>query len=179
MSTTSEPITITLPRRLLEHPEAVHIRRMRAAIWLYLVLLARLSADTDTIEVDPAALARSMGLPEGMIRSWIGHLRKSGYVRVKRLNGVIRITVIERGRDERVTASRDAAPRFFTLRKLKEALHSRGSDDALEDALAHHPDAAIQRALAGALAVPQEKIKRSRTALFLYLLKHDRHEKTN
>ncbi len=178
MSTTSDSISLTLPRRLLEHPEAVHIRRIRAAIWIYLALRARLPTDTDTIEVDPVALARSMGLPEGMIRSWIGHLRKSGYIRAKRLNGTIRVTVVGRGRRP-VVAALDAEARFFTLRKLKEALHSRGSDDAFQEALGLYPDPAIQRALAGALAVPQEKIKRSRTALFLYLLKHDHHENTN
>ena len=175
MSAHSEQVTIALPRHLLEHAQAVHIRRMRAAIWAYLALLARLPADQNTIEVDPGALANVMGLPEGMMRSWIGHLRKSGYIAVQRLNGTLRITIAGRQHEARP----DPVPRRFTLRKLKDALHSRGSDDGLEEALGLYPDPAIQRALAGALAVPEEKIKRSRTALFLYLLKHDRYEKTN
>ena len=53
---TSDHLTIIFPRRLLEHPRALHIHRMRAAVWLYLALLARLPAGSDTVEVDPAGI---------------------------------------------------------------------------------------------------------------------------
>ena len=72
--TTTRPITIALDRRLLEHPQALHLRRMRAGIWLYLDLLARLPAGAGSIEVEPAAIGRDMGLPEGTVRSSLGHL---------------------------------------------------------------------------------------------------------
>src|SRR6266705_3060804 len=88
-----EPITLNLDRRILEHPRAYHLRRMRAGLWLYLDLLARLPAGTDTFEVEPAAIGRDMGLPEGTVRSWLGHLRKSGYVEAVRLNGKSRVTI--------------------------------------------------------------------------------------
>ena len=39
-----QTITLSLDRRILEHPRAYHLRRMRAGIWLYLDLLARLPA---------------------------------------------------------------------------------------------------------------------------------------
>jgi len=50
------------------------------------------------------------------------------------------------------------------------ALGERREPDAIEDTLAAHSDAVIRRALAGAMATPAEKIRRSRTALFLFLL---------
>lgn len=53
-------------RRLLEHPAAYHLRRMRLALWLYLDLLTRLPAGQDTIEVAPLDVAMDMGLPEGV-----------------------------------------------------------------------------------------------------------------
>src|SRR5207244_7406062 len=87
------PITLQLDRRILEHPRAYHLRRMRAGLWLYLVLLARLPAGADTFEVEPAAIGRDMGLPEGTIRSWLGHLRRSGYLEALRLNGKVRVTI--------------------------------------------------------------------------------------
>ncbi len=58
-----EPITLSLDRRILEHPRAYHLRRMRAGLWLYLDLLARLPAGAEALEVEPAVIGRAMGLP--------------------------------------------------------------------------------------------------------------------
>ena len=165
-----QPITISLDRRILEHPRAYHLRRMRAGIWLYLDLLARLPAGSGTIEVEPAAIGQDMGLPEGTVRSWLGHLRKAGYLDAVRLNGSVRIAM---KRVEAVTETpAPAAPiRFFTAAKIQRALDEPGNDETLQAALSLYPDSMIQRALAGTLAVPESQIRRSRTALFIYLLK--------
>ena len=162
------PITLQLDRRILEHPRAYHLRRMRAGIWLYLDLLARLPASAETLEVEPAVIGRDMGLPEGTVRSWLGHLRRAGYLDAVRLNGTSRITL------RRVV--HESPPivkpiRFFTVPKLQRALGDPGNSEMLQAALALHPDAVIKRALAGTLAVPTSQIRRSRTALFIYLLK--------
>ena len=167
----SQPITLSLDRRILEHPRAYHLRRMRAGIWLYLDLLARLPAGAGTIEVEPAAIGRDMGLPEGTVRSWLGHLRKAGYLDATRLNGKVRVTMKRAASPEPAPAT--AAPtRFFTVERLQRALGEKTEPELFETALSQHPDSTIKRALAGALAVPSEKIRRSRTALFIYLLKH-------
>jgi len=167
------PITLTLDRRLIEHPQAFHLRRMRAGIWLYLDLLARLPAGADSLEVEPGAIGREMGLPEGTVRSWLGHLRKAGYLDAQRLNGHVHVTM------RRVEAPPPApAPprpseptRLFTVGRLQQALGERGDDEPLQAVLNLYPDRVIQRALAGTMAVPSERIRRSRTALFIYLLK--------
>lgn len=176
MSATSEYVTIEIPRHLLEHPRAFHVRRMRAAIWLYLVLLARLPKGSDAVDVDPRETARAMGLPDGTILSWLGHLRKCRYIDARRQDGYLRVRV----KRHPVPARSDAAvaARFFTIAKLEHALQETGHRDILQPALAAHPDPAVKRALAGALAVPASEIRRSRTALFLYLLKRHAHENT-
>ncbi len=171
MSST-QPITLQLDRRILEHPRAYHLRRMRAGLWLYLDLLARLPAGTDTFEVEPAAVGRDMGLPEGTIRSWLGHLRHAGYVDAMRLNGVVRITITKGFVPEPIESP---AERYFTVAKLQRMLKDKLNTDAFEDALRRLPDPVIRRALAGALAPPDDQIRRSRTALFLYLLKSHTH----
>src|SRR5262245_2768700 len=91
--TVLQPISLQLDRRILEHPRAYHLRRMRAGIWLYLDLLAKLPAGSDTFEVEPAVIGEKMGLSEGTIRSWLGHLRKAGYLDAKRLNGSVQIAI--------------------------------------------------------------------------------------
>src|SRR3990170_5563255 len=110
-----QSITLALDRRILEHPRAYHLRRMRAGIWLYLDLLARLPAGTGTIEVEPATIGRDMGLPEGTVRSWLGHLRKAGYLDAVRLNGTLRVSF---PLIEKPTEAVESAPpkeRFFTV----------------------------------------------------------------
>jgi len=169
-------ITITLDQRILEHPEAFHLRRMRAGIWLYLDLLARLPAGADSFEVEPAAIGRDMGLPEGTVRSWLGHLRKAGYLDVRRLNGHVHVAMHRVEAPLPTLAPRPSEPtRLFTVGRLQQALGERGDYEPLQAALNLYPDRVIQRALAGTMAVPAERIRRSRTALFIYLLK--RHAK--
>jgi hypothetical protein len=164
----TESFQITLDRRLLRHPRAYHLRRMRQGLWLYLDLLARLPAGTDTLEVEPAVVAGEMGVEEGFVRSWLGHLSKARYLSTDRLNGVVRV-VIKRGYvPEPVEPPRQ---RLFSVAKLQRALGDTGNDEAFEAVLRDHPDLVIRKALAGTLAVPDAQIRRSRTALFLYLLK--------
>src|SRR5438552_1831401 len=157
-----EPITLTLDRRILEHPRAYHLRRMRAGLWLYLDLLARLPAGADTFEVEPAAIGRDMGLPEGTIRSWLGHLRKAGYLDAVRLNGSVRVTLgTVQSRTPADESSTSQPSRIFTPEQLADALGERGQREALEAALKFYSDEVVRRALAGSLAVPAPKIRRS------------------
>jgi len=164
-------VTLSLDRRILEHPRAYHLRRMRAGLWLYLDLLARLPAGAETFEVEPAAIGRDMGLPEGTVRSWLGHLRKAGYVDAVRLNGHVRVTVKRSEVPAAAVTPAQVPARFFTIAKLQRALGESSDEAALQAALNLHSDELIKRALAGTLAVPETQIRRSRTALFIYLLK--------
>lgn len=166
-----EPISIGLDRTFLEHPRAFHIRRMRSAIWLYLVLIARLPKSAREVAADPAELGRAMGLPEGTIRSWLGHLRKHRYIELRRVGGALVATPKRVSRTAEAPAPEQSA-RYFTAAKLEHALGETGHRKLLEDALGSHLDPVIKRALAGTLAVPASEIRRSRTALFLYLIKH-------
>lgn len=171
--TTSSPITLTLDRRLIAHPQAVHLRRMRAGIWLYLELLARQPTGADSFEVEPASIGLEMGLPEGTVRSWLGHLRKSGYLDAQRLNGHVRVTMrrVEAPTPRSAPTATPDPSRLFSVASLQKALGEAGDEEPLQAALNLYPDRVIQRALARTMAVPAERIRRSRTALFIYLLK--------
>lgn len=168
----SQTLLLTLDRRLLNHPRAFHLRRMRLGLWLYLDLLARLPAGAESIEIDPVRVGEEMGLPEPTIRSWLGHLRAAGYLAAERLNGHIRITIKKGFVPEALEQPKE---RFFTVARLQRMLKDKLNVEAFEAALKLYPDPVIRRALAGALAPPDEQIKRSRTALFLYLLKRHSH----
>jgi hypothetical protein len=140
---------------------------MRLALWLYLDLLTRLPAGTDTLVVDVQQVAMDMGLPEGTIRSWLGHLRRMRYLDLERRNGTVSVRIGRLGLPEPPPAPK---PKFFTVRKLERALGEPDAGKQLEEAV-KYPDDVIKRALAGTLAVPEGQIRKSRTALFIYLLK--------
>ena len=167
-----QTLSLTFDRRILEHPRAYHLRRMRQGIWLYLDLLARLPAGAETIEVEPATVGEEMGVPEASVRSWLGHLRSAGYLAAERLNGKVRVTIKKGFVPETPVSPKE---RFFTVAKLQRMLKDKLNVEAFEAALKLYPDPVIRRALAGALAPPEEQIRRSRTALFLYLLKRHAH----
>ena len=167
MSSTNT-LSLALDRRLLRHPRAYHLRRMRMGLWLYLDLLARLPAGAGTIEIEPAVVAGEMGVEEGFVRSWLGHLHKAGYIEALRLNGKTRISIKRGFIPEPSERPRN---RFFTVAKLQQALGDGANVEAFEAALQDHPDTLIRKALAGTLAVPDNQIRRSRTALFFFLLK--------
>lgn len=172
-------LTISIDRRILEHPRSLHRKRIRGSIWLYLFLLSRLPGGQDTLDLCPENVAQTMGVPEGTVRTWLGQLRKHRYVTARRTNGTVRVRVKgSRWEPAKATQSKasDSPMRFFTTQKLEQALGETGNRDSLEAILADHPDEVIKRALAGAIAVPTEQIRRSRTALFIYLTKH--HAKT-
>jgi hypothetical protein len=166
---------LTFDRRLLRHPRAYHLRRMRQGLWLYLDLLARTEGDAPSTEIDPAVVAGEMGVEEGFVRSWLGHLKKDGYVDAERLNGIIRVAVRRDRVPEPVEPQRH---RFFTAAKLQRALGDSANLETFEFVLRDHPDTIIRQALAGTLAVPETQIRRSRTALFLFLLKRHAHAQT-
>jgi hypothetical protein len=168
----ADTITLAFDRRLLEHPRAYHLRRMRVGIWLYLDLLVRLSSQAGTLVVDPAVVGRDMGLSEGTIRSWLGHLRKGGYVKTQRADGAFRVTLDGR---KIPSAESPRTIKHHTVASLAAALGESGSEIALEAALGLYALRAINQALKTAMSVPQSQIRHSRTALFLYLLKQ--HEK--
>jgi hypothetical protein len=168
----SSTVNLTFERRLLEHPRGYHLRRMRLALWLYLAILARLPAGQESLDVDPVGIGGAMGLPEETVRSWLGHLRKAGYLEAERLNGHVRVRIKKGFVPEPPLVLKE---RFFTVTKLQRMLKDRLNTEAFEAALQAYPDPVIRRALAGALAPPEEQIRRSRTALFLYLLKRHAH----
>lgn len=166
---------LTFDRRLLRHPRAYHLRRMRQGLWLYLDLLARSEGSAGSLEFEPAVVAGEMGVEEGFVRSWLGHLKKAGYLDAERLNGKVRVTL---RRDHVPEPIEPPRRRFFTATKLQRALGDPAKLTTYEAVLRKHPDTVIRKALAGALAVPEAEIRRSRTALFLYLLNRYQHAQT-
>ena len=88
------------------------------------------------------------------------------------MNGKVRVTIKKGFVPEPQVSPKE---RFFTVAKLQRALKDKLNTEAFEAAPKLYSDEAIRKALAGALGPPDDQIRRSRTALFLYLLKRNAH----
>ncbi len=180
----------TLRRGLVADREAKHFRAMKQSLWLYLYLLLAVNRATGTRLLSPGAVAREMGIREETIRSWLGHLRRQGYVRVERVGSHLHVTVKKWGQESvketlhSTPASKKAPengdhtpPRsesLLTPEELARRLGAEPVDEFLTEAVEEVDAATLEDIVAQVERVPEERIRKSRLALFRYLLKRRR-----
>jgi DNA-binding transcriptional ArsR family regulator len=151
---------------------------MRQAVWLYLYLLLAANPETGKRLLSPALIGREMGLSEETVRSWLGHLRGGGYVTLERQGDLVLVTVNKwrRGRAPSTTRLEKPEPAKrqvtagLTPVKLARALGCAPGEPFLAEILAQEPPERIQTALEAVARVPEDRIRKSRLALFRYLL---------
>ncbi len=175
-----------LQRGLVADREAKHFRAMKQSVWLYLYLLLAVNRETGSRLLSPDAVAREMGLREENIRSWLGHLRRQGYVRVER-EGAHFLVTVKKWRQESVKeplhsprppkkALEDASNTSSQLKsrrdvnELARRLGADPTDGFLTEAAKEVDRATLEEVLATVDRVPEERIRKSRLALFRYLL---------
>jgi len=192
---------------LIADPKAKHYCRMKQAVWLYLYFIAFSNLKTGKLTGRLSDIARDMGLPEESLCSWLGHLRKWHYVMAEKQGDevVFKITKWKNIATELETAVSPQKEKLKknTGRRIEPIQTASGEERKVYDisGLAHeialaleepdnqlyfeelcrrYPAHIIQRSLEEARAVPAEKIKKSRGALFAYLVKkHAREEQSS
>ncbi len=159
---------------LVRDPEAKHVRRMRQAVWLFLFLIVSVNRQTGRRLISPVVVAQEMGLPEATVRSWLGHLRKAGYLSTQRQGRLVRVKIVRWPRiavaDAVTGDSGPAAGHAAEAHRLAEALGGNPDDPMWADVLRDHAPDEIERARKRALAVPAQEVRKSRVALFRYFL---------
>lgn len=169
--------TAPIRRGLVADPKAAHYRRMRQAVWLYLYLLLAANPETGRRLLALPLVAQDMGFSEGTVRSWLGHLRKAGYVRVERIAGNTRVTLHRwrtpkpvSGAGEPRTGRRRSEPQL-TAKRLAERLGAAPDDPFFAGIVSSASQDALREVLEEVLAVPATRIRKSRAALFRYLIR--------
>jgi DNA-binding transcriptional ArsR family regulator len=174
--------TAPVRRGLVVDPEAKHIHAMKQAVWLYLYLVTAANPRTGVRIVDPAAVAEQMGLADATVRSWLGHLRKAGYVRVEREGRHLRVTLrrwrpigVKSTRQSRRAAtaglkSSGKAQAPLDGKTLAKRLGGDPLDPFWERTAASVDPEALTQIVEKVLAIPPERIRKSREALFRYLI---------
>lgn len=170
--------TILLRRGLVVDAEARHYRAMRQAIWLYLYLLLAVNPMTGTRLLSPAQVAVQMGLNEDTIRSWLGRLRKAGYLKVERQGDYLRVEMkrwhtpaVPEPIEVAAPAKEPIKPRGgMTAEMLARRLGEEPGDPFWGHAVETWGEPTIRRVLDEVDRVPAERIRKSRAALFRYLI---------
>lgn len=183
---------------LVADPKAKHYHRMKQAVWLYLYFIAFSNLKTGKLTGRLSDIARDMGLPEETLRSWLGHLRKWYYVMAEK-QGDEALFKISRWKNIATELETTVSPQKEKLKRntgrriepiqtdsgeerkvhdvsglaheIALALEEPDSQTYFEEMCRRYPDRIIQKSLEKARAVPMEKIKKSRGALFAYLVK--------
>lgn len=189
---------------LIADPKAKHYYCMQQAVWLYLYFIAFSNVRTGKLTARLSEIAHDMGLPEETLRSWLGHLRKWHYVMAEKQGDeiVFKITKWKNIATEleatpippRENIKKKAGRRICPIKtdseeehqvhdvtslayEIASALEEPTNQPYFEEMCRRYPDHIIQRSLVEAQAFPAEKIKKSRGALFAYLVKKYAHEK--
>ena len=176
--------------------DAKHYRKMGQAIWLYLYLIANANFKTGILTSQFNDIASEMGLPEATVRSWLGHLTKRHYVSVRRERGEVVFKIakwktfplepaetLATGQVRKSSKLRKL-PSFFSSNKVlteseAQKLAQYIANDFKETKNLHfilavcrqHSTKIIKEAFTKVSAMPAERIRKSRSALFIYLTK--------
>lgn len=169
--------SVLLRRGLVADASAKHLRRMKQSVWLYLYLLLAANRERGRRLLDPVRVATEMGISEATARSWLGHLRQAGYVTIRREGEHLEVTVtrwrtVERsGQEAPIPASSGpAGVDRRSVEALARALGADPDDPFLAQAVRETDPKLLEQVLEATLRVPAIKIKKSRVALFRYLL---------
>jgi hypothetical protein len=181
---------------LAADPQAKHYRLMKQAVWLYLYLIGFSNIKTGKLTARLSDIAKDMGIREETLRSWLGHLRKGNYIAVekqgdqllfkitkwKNISSKLEIdkwlqTNIQKSKGRRSANDDDPKPEQKVsntsklARQIAKDLDSHEGLAYFEKLCSNYPQKIILQSLKEAKAIPAEKIKKSRSALFVYLVK--------
>lgn len=190
-------------RGLIIDPQAKHFLRMKQAIWLYLYLIVAANQKTGKLISSLSAISSENGIREETLQSWLGHLKKHGYVVIEKQGDLIlfRLTKwsmvsklvdswnsqVEVKEKKTIKPQRSAKTKGDeSTNDEKGVLKTEAEEQATriakefndEDNVEYYrslcrdyPEKIIKKALDTVQCVPDNKIKKSRGALFTYLVK--------
>lgn len=169
---------ITLPTKFIVDGNGENRKKLGQAVWAYLFLHAAVGSSTGERLVNPAEMGEVIGVGEETVRTWLGQLRKAGFVNTSREGRHIwvRLANWERAENPRMAQGRYdveadvALPPDFTKR-LAKGLGEPEASPEVREIVEQYPRSLIESALAHVVAVPQHRIRKSRLALLVYLLK--------
>jgi len=175
----NDPVIIKL-QELLFHPQANHYGKLSQAFWLYVYLLICAHPASGRLIISSEKVAAQLNVKSSTIQSWLGHLKKQRYLtaRHQALTWVVTITgwpvdlkenspalIPDEGFDE------DEPNDEITPKLLHQRLGNGVGSHYYDMLVERYPQDILKRALSDVELVPVSRIKKSKGALFTYLVK--------
>lgn len=179
---------------LVGDPNAKHYHRIKQAIWLYLFFIAYSNLKTGKMIVSLTDISEQMGIREETVRSWLGHLKKWNYVTSKKQGGEFIFKIAKWNNildDQGIAVSNpekenpkgrfsrknnailrvEKAPPSELGKTIAEELKANESVSYFEHLCNLYPKDIVLKSFKETIAIPVNKIKKTRIALFVYLVK--------
>lgn len=163
-------------RGLVADPDAKHYFRMKNAIWLYLYLALSVNPRTGKLLSKLDFISSQMGIAKETLQTWLGHLKRWGYVSVEK-QGESLLFKLSRWREP--TEPNPKQEIETKENPLASEIARTFQDEENQGYYAwvceNYPENLVKRAFEQVKMMPNDKIKKSRGALFTYLVKKKAH----
>lgn len=172
----NKSIHIILKRYVLSGNE--HYSRLKQGLWLYLFLLISAHPVTGKLVVNPDKISSVVGLSVETIHSNLGHLKKQGYLRSEK-EGLVYVVSLHDWPGKHIKAEPEKIPDEnlednsdrLTAEDLSERLGNSEGLAYYSSLCERYPQDVLVKALEEVEAIPPERIKKSKGALYTYLVK--------
>lgn len=184
----NDPVIIKL-QELLFNPQQNHYVKLRQAFWLYAYLLICADPGSGKLLVSSDKIAGQLNVKGTTIQSWLGHLNRQKYLSARHQTGSWAVSITgwpsERPSVKPVMISddegeKDDEPDKITPSLLHERIGNGEGVHYYEVLVEKYPQDILRRALSDVMVVPASRIKKSKGALFTFLVKrYAQEEKQN
>ncbi len=178
MNNQSSTHIVTVLKKLILTSEGVHYHKLKQGLWIYLYLLLNAHPVSGKLVIMPQRVAEEIGVKPESVRSWLGHLRKHGYIQ-SRKQGLAYVLNLSDWPKVRKIQRPELLPDEdyednsggLTPAELAKRIGNGESLSYYRSVCERYPQEVIARALSDAEATPPERIRKSKGALFTFLVK--------
>jgi hypothetical protein len=168
-------MTINILKDLVQNRNGFHYAQMKQAIWLYVFVILNVDLNKGSINLKYTDISRLTGIREPIIRTWLGQLSKYQYLNIKKMGSNVKISLPnalrKRYPNENDEIENNESIKDQTLaNQIAHTLKEPDKIDMFQDLVKKHNASLIRRALREASAIPNSRIKKSRAALFYFLI---------
>ncbi|MCK4351823.1 hypothetical protein KAW65_00255 [candidate division WOR-3 bacterium] len=157
-------------RGLVADKDAKHYYRVKNAIWLYLYLVLSANSKTGKLLSRLDFIASQMGICKDTLQTWLGHLKKWGYVTTQKQGESI-VFKLSRWKESYQPKVEAKAKEELLAERIAKTFKDEENLSYYETLCERYSEDLINLAFREVKKIPSSKIRKSRGALFTYLVK--------
>jgi hypothetical protein len=170
---------ITTLKQLILSSEGNHYYKLKQGLWLYLYLLIKAHPESGKLVIIPDRIAVEIGVKSESVHSWLGQLRKHGYVQLRKQGQAYVLSLSNYPGEQPAHVSElipdegyeDSSKDGLTPEELEKRIGNGESLPYYRSVCRRYSKDVIAQALSDVEATPSERIRKSKGALFTFLVK--------